>query len=391
MARVISSKVINYNANVRGTRTGDCTARAISLAFNMDYSKARRALNEGAKTSGRIGTKYNSHSNCIRVIKNLGGGNLITPEEKITVGQFADTHSGTYILWCSADGKSGRTNHLVCVIDDRIYDSWNSTNYIVMGYWIVESGVKSADITNVGEYLQEWVNKDFEYWSSYAASVFDKIVDHSKKLKKLADEYGLDFDITLETKKVQLNGYTFTYWATIWLRIPGVKSDFKGIEVKFSIAFKPTQSVDQISEYFDKAFYIKFYDYIQNHLVSMLADFCEGNKFLSDLENTSGKPLPEEKSMRFWDMRSKRSFNTLPYWVKRLTDYFSIDNTTSWGEPAIEITLRIHVPPFDTEYGETTRETRRFEAESMDNLREQLEYYKKTGDYEKSIELQYNY
>lgn len=391
MARVVSSKVINYNANVRGTRTGDCTARAISLAFNMDYSKARKALNDSAKENWRKGWHYNSHSNCIKVIKELGGGGIITPEEKITVGQFADTHSGTYIIWCSADGKSGRTNHLVCVINDRIYDSWNSTDYIVMGYWVVESGIKADDITNVGDYLKEWVNKDFEYWTSYANSVFDKIIDHSKKLKKLADEYGVDFQITLETKKVQLNGYTFTYWATIWLRIPGVKSDFRGIDVKFSVAFKPTQSVDQINAYFDKAFYIKFYDYIQNHLISMLADFCEGNKFLTDMANANDASLPEEKSMSFWDKQSKRCFNSLPYWVKRISDYFSIDRTMSWGEPAIEITLRVYVPPFDTEYGQTTRETRRFESDSMDNLRAQLDYYKKTGDYEKSIELQYNY
>ena len=64
-----------------------------------------------------------------RVIKAYDGSDKLKPEEKgITVGEFADTHSGTYLI------QSGRTpsssNHLVCVVDGEVFDTWNSLDQV---------------------------------------------------------------------------------------------------------------------------------------------------------------------------------------------------------------------------------------------------------------------
>ena len=105
--QIDSADLVRYNANNRGTRTGDCTARAISLAFNIDYSKARKALNDSAKEHRYW--EYNSQGNCEKVIRELGGGDIIKTQTKIKVDNFVDLHStGTYIIWCSKDGTEGR-------------------------------------------------------------------------------------------------------------------------------------------------------------------------------------------------------------------------------------------------------------------------------------------
>ena len=44
------------------------------------------------------------------------------------MAEFADLHpSGTYILALSG--------HVVCVVDNVLYDTWDSSNEIVLYYW----------------------------------------------------------------------------------------------------------------------------------------------------------------------------------------------------------------------------------------------------------------
>ena len=56
------------------------------------------------------------------VIKTTGS---VNKTEKISVADFADAHlSGTYIIWCSENGVTDKGNHLVTIIDGKIYDTW---------------------------------------------------------------------------------------------------------------------------------------------------------------------------------------------------------------------------------------------------------------------------
>ena len=45
MSNITSADLIRYNANPRHTDTGDCTKRALSLAFDMPYSQVSKELN----------------------------------------------------------------------------------------------------------------------------------------------------------------------------------------------------------------------------------------------------------------------------------------------------------------------------------------------------------
>ena len=45
MKLIYSADLVRYNANSRGTRTGDCAVRSISLAFNRSYNDIKKLLN----------------------------------------------------------------------------------------------------------------------------------------------------------------------------------------------------------------------------------------------------------------------------------------------------------------------------------------------------------
>lgn len=378
--KIESAKLVKYNANTRGTSTGDCTARSISLAFNIDYSKVRKMMNASAKKLRY--RSYNYDGNVNTVIADLGGGYRKRPDKKISVNEFADTNpQGTYLVGCSKLTED-RATHLVCIIDGVVYDSWDSRVYFVDEYWVIENGTKGSDITDVGYYLREWVNsKTASEYVEYIVNVFNDIIDKNRRLKKVVDKYNVDIKFTLEVTKISLVNYTFNYGGEICVRIPAYNIK-KTYSHKFSIVFNPTMSPDNVQPYFEEHFYGKLYPQVQQ-VIHKVEDICEGYSLTKDVD-VSDRDL--------WiHSYEKKNFFSLPYWAQRLATYFTA------GAPFQEkysdsVRLDIKTPPFDTHYGETTEyaykaNERTFEAYSMAELKEGLDYYKKTGDYDKAWRL----
>ena len=129
-------KLIYYNANTHNVHSGDCVKRAISLAFNIDYEYTAKLLRQKAKEL-RVDS-WQVPSVFIPVIKDLlpyGDLDEISTKATPTVAEFADSHStGTYIIQCG----DTYPNHLVCVIDGNIYDSWDSGNLICFNIYIID-------------------------------------------------------------------------------------------------------------------------------------------------------------------------------------------------------------------------------------------------------------
>lgn len=389
MAKIYFSTLVKYNANTRGTNTGDCTARAISLAFNIDYRQAKQALNKSAAEhnaeKGYNHWNFNSHPNCEKVIKELGGGVIQKPDSKITVGDFADTHEGTYIIWCSRTGTSGRTNHLVCLINDRIYDSWNSSSYYVMGYWPISTGVTQSDITDIQPYIKELLfgNKDVGWYTEYVDKMFSKIVRTNRKLTKLAEKYDFATALSFKVNEVHLVDYTFRLNCTVKVEFLGTDITPKLYEGKITVTFKPTMKQDEIEDYFNTTFYNKFYS-VMYGVIDKVEDICEGYELIKN-EPSKGNDI------RFWDTVEKKSFNSLPYWVRALATSFRIDISRYWGDECREIVLYMKRPSFDTEYNPEKADTIDFRASSMEDLRKGLQYYKDTGDYDAALYISENY
>ena len=376
MAKILLSQVVKYNANTRGSNVGDCTTRAISLAFNMDYSEVRKLQNASSKAN-RI-YPFNALDNCKKVISKLGGGPMVVPSTLTTVGEFADTHSGTYIIFCGKYENSNRRTHLVCIINDRIYDSWDSTSRFVKGYWEITSGITADAITDIQPYLKSHfiTERNLDWYINYTSPIFDKIIDNNRKLAKLRNSIDFGVITSLRINKINIINYTFKFVFTLKVEYPDADIETQVFDKNFAIAFKPTMHEDEVDPYFDKVFYSKFTSAIYI-FIDKIVDTCRGYELT--------RSLPES-DLYFWSTSEKKSFKSLPYWVQRLATGFSVDSYNYYDK----VKLKMQRAPFDTKYGSGSNIIE-FDADSMSTLRDILENYRATGDYEESYDIRYRY
>lgn len=119
---------MKYENNPRGRKVGDCSVRAVSKAIGSDWGKAYAEL---ALMGYVMGDMPNENSVIGAVLRQYGfRRNAIanTCPDCYTVAEFADDHpTGTYVL---ATG-----NHVVCIENGAIWDSWDSGSEVPVFYW----------------------------------------------------------------------------------------------------------------------------------------------------------------------------------------------------------------------------------------------------------------
>lgn len=117
-----------YNTNPMGRNVGDCVVRAVSKATGQGWGETYLALCVQGYMDGDLPS-----ANAVwgAYLRTLGYRRQIIPDtcpDCYTVAEFAAEHPcGTYILALSG--------HVVCVQDGTIYDSWDSSNEIVLYFW----------------------------------------------------------------------------------------------------------------------------------------------------------------------------------------------------------------------------------------------------------------
>lgn len=119
------------NKNPLNKRTDDCVIRAISAALDEPWEKVYADVCvEGLRfydmpSANHVWGSY---------LKKKGFRRFIVPDtcpNCYTVGDFANDHpKGTYIL--------ALHNHVVCVKDGCVLDTFDSTDRIPLYYWIKE-------------------------------------------------------------------------------------------------------------------------------------------------------------------------------------------------------------------------------------------------------------
>lgn len=121
-----------FNPNPNGRNVSDCTVRAISKATGKDWGEVYLALCIQGYLDGDL---PNANACWGAYLRKLGYQRYIVPDTRpacYTVADFAAEHpAGTYILALSG--------HVVCVQDSVIWDSWDSSNEIVLYYWQKET------------------------------------------------------------------------------------------------------------------------------------------------------------------------------------------------------------------------------------------------------------
>ena len=133
----------NYNANPQGKNTDDCVIRALSLAYDLNYNSVKNELNNIArKDTG----KFNYFDTIQLFIEKHGYQEFYNNENnKAIVDDVEDfqrkNRNGIYVVYCSNKTKQDSSNsfHLVTIINGKIYDTWDSANYYVLGAWKIKS------------------------------------------------------------------------------------------------------------------------------------------------------------------------------------------------------------------------------------------------------------
>ena len=115
----------SYNANPQYKRVGDCTVRAISKALDQDWETTFLWLClygfifSDMPSSNQVWGAYLRDKGFVRHANDC---------ECVTVECFCkENPNGCYIL--SLD------KHVVTVIDGVLYDTWDSSDEIVIYYW----------------------------------------------------------------------------------------------------------------------------------------------------------------------------------------------------------------------------------------------------------------
>lgn len=122
------SKWETYNPNPSKNRVGDCVVRALSKALKQDWETTYAGLTvygfmlHDMPNANWIWGAYLEDEGFIQRVIDKHGKRIYTVED------FCLDHpKGTFILAIDS--------HVVCVVDGKYYDSWDSGKEIPIYYW----------------------------------------------------------------------------------------------------------------------------------------------------------------------------------------------------------------------------------------------------------------
>lgn len=206
MKRVIDAAFKEYNANTNYHNTGDCVKRSLSLAYGLDYDEVSKELNRIKRQIHASGYNVSPVFNKFMSIHGLDrtfSGSLYTDpsffglDSSCTVEEFSENITqGTYIILCGQSKNS--STHMVCILDGDIWDSWDSSEYLVNKVYIVEEA-NSSKFDDIS--IEDIVPEIEEYLLDYLNSIKEKKMnwaEFSVSNGELIDKYG--YEIYLRMK-----------------------------------------------------------------------------------------------------------------------------------------------------------------------------------------------
>lgn len=121
-----------YDPNPSNRKTGDCAIRAVSKALGITWSEAYKALCAEGLLIGMLPHSFRVMLSCLCKKGFLFVSLFHIGASVITVHEFAKMNSCyTFVLLCD--------NHVVCVKEGKYYDSWDSGEKLVYGFWVKKS------------------------------------------------------------------------------------------------------------------------------------------------------------------------------------------------------------------------------------------------------------
>lgn len=305
MIPVYEMSWINYNANSKDNSKPDCSLRALSLAYDLPYDDVSKEQRGKARSKGfsyndvtNINSFINDHGYTPLTYTDLGRagkiGEIWNPSDVVTVKDFADTHNtGTYLVLTGKKPKGNITaydrnelrnsNHILCIIDGDVYDSWDSMNQYVRQYCLVDGNPNTTinkdktDNVTLKQLADEAVN---EYKQKYLLNTTDfEILNWdlddpwvSSEFRVYTDDYTVTVDYTLFTKAQTEIPKDFI-----------TKIDGKKHRGRFVIKITPKMTNDQIKEVIDTQ--------VESNIKKLASYFKREQKFADEMSGTSIQDL----------------------------------------------------------------------------------------------------
>lgn len=347
----ILSAYKHYNINSKDTYTGDCVKRALSLAYSMDYNEVSKELNSIKRELHK--SAFNVVSVFSKFMERRGDKwekynpptDPDTGEKLSTVKTFCESHpTGTYLLLTGSDSNYARglSSHMCAVVNGDLYDSWNSYDWNVVNWSKVSSG---SDIFYDTKYDE--IEDD----------IILRISDWCKK--KYVDRYSFVQAVAVE------NGYpSNSYTGEIYVHgiinsdVPEGAEEYankkfgKRFPYKVNIRKSPEENVDIITKKLEQNIYDAFYVIFRD---------------IQDLHRMNGVELH-----RYY-YGNRTALAVLPEWswpyVEEYNDHYNDSWHYDYGRYYVQMS------PLPGDYREFTVE---FNANTLKELRKQMEYYKET-------------
>lgn len=336
-----------YQANSKDNNTGDCVKRALSLAYNIDYNKVGNELRKIRRDGN-----YPAWNIPIVFDKFITAHGLISKKEhksgeRITVGEYAESHtSGTYIILCGKS-QTTRSTHMVTIVNGDIYDTWNCSKYFVCTEYTIEesSSAVSGSKDNMDVYTQT-VRDVIE-----SGDIFDKI--DKKYHKKYRD---LIFTCTISIINISIYSYELFVKSILELNNKKYTCDML-------LKISPRNTTEQNIEIIKK-------------LISRYIDGAY-NKAITDLYNYERyKYIEDEYEDKFYGSSEDSKIRAkLPYWCRRLILFI---DKSSWGDGYSRYTeyyVKMQALKDDPRYEKD--KTVVFRADNLRELIDNIEMYKK--------------
>lgn len=334
-----------YNANPANRSTDDCVKRALSFAFSMNYDDVTRELHKIAK---EIGSSRWNTTLVVDEFLNRRGLHLSRTSEGLTVSEFSESHPGIWVLLTGSKSQSvkGFSTHMVCVMDGDIYDSWDSSDEYVVQVCNIPNGKKGLiDITyddvedEVGDYIENYLT----YLQKKCPDGMKLSFDQFDKEDGRVNRYTHEYRIICEFGHVKIP-YGSKYWGSRY-------ADFYLIS-----KVNPRLSIEDNIDQLNKRCKQRIYDWVY----AIRKDILDAEK-------------SEEVEFNPHYKGSKKDLMRFPDWSIPLIREFN-----DFGSNLNRDRYELYMDPLEDDPRKDSIGTVWLRAETLRELKQDLEYYRKT-------------
>ena len=357
--KIQSAELVRYNANSSGKMSPDCVKRALSLAFDVPYSQIAKMLNEEMKKKKTYAWNIQSVYRPVmdRLAEERGGKVEKIPvwksgEQPPTLEELVDNELSPNEIYLVHTGKKpGISDHIVCIRDGKIWDSWNSKTQYVKDYFTLGS-ITHKSVTDIKDQLQD-----------LATYVMNDIVNNETAKymnKKGMKHYPIEVDTVVKN-------YQLASFVSICLYPTELVDVKRYYDFKVVLTIEPTMTYDDASAFIQKAAKQKTYDrmWVVNDQEKKLA---EENEMKQKIAKAGVNTID---SNYYLTKQEQKFINTLPGWVKPLIRFVDIQNP---GQYSDSYSIKISALPDDPMGNRTIY----FNAYEASHIRDMLNRYKDT-------------